>query len=77
MSALFVCSFHDCSGSAMVGYRIVHWDFSYQFGPLFVSKEGVPWENQPKVTSREWKAFEQWFAELKAEANALSGEEQA
>lgn len=50
-----------------MGYREVHWDFSFLFGPLFVSKDGTPWENQPKASSREWKAFEQWLTELKAE----------
>lgn len=56
-----------------MGHRMVHWDFSWMFGPLFVSEKGVPWENQPKTTSREWKAFEHWFAELKAERSAVNG----
>lgn len=72
MGELHVCSFHDCSGSAMVGHRVVHWDFSYQFGPLFVSGEGVPWKNQPKSNSREWRAFETWFTELQAERAAMN-----
>ncbi len=60
----------------MVGHRVVHWDFSYRFGPLFVSENGIPWKNQPKVTSREWKAFEQWLAELKEEASHTEPKEE-
>lgn len=61
VTQLHVCSFHDASGSAIVAGRVVRWDFSVMFGPLFVSASGVPLKNQPSVTSREWAAFEAWL----------------
>ena len=58
-----LCSFHTASGRSEDGkYR---WDFSSQFGPLFVSKKGVPLKNQPGEHHPAWTAFERWYKQWK------------
>jgi hypothetical protein len=55
-----ICSFYRASGSAFIGGKQWNWDFSEQFGPLFVRKDGTPIINQ-EVPKPVWKAFEDWY----------------
>lgn len=66
-----LCRFHDASGSAIVKGRQWQWDFSYQFGPLFLDTEGEPLQKQPGPRAAVWKVFEQWLKELQEERRAL------
>lgn len=55
---------HICTSTTVAdieqdGYRF---DFSEQFGPLFLTKKGEPLKNQPMPKSRAWKAFDKWYA---------------
>jgi hypothetical protein len=42
------------------------WEFSEQFGPTFLGKNGDPLKNQPVETSPAWKEFNKWLEEYRA-----------
>jgi len=70
---IHLCSFHDVSGFGKTDKgRIVHWDFSDRFGPLFLDgPSGEPLKRQPGPRSKSFKVFEEWHKELRQEQLAM------
>jgi hypothetical protein len=63
---LRICSFYNAEGSAKIGNRTWRWEFSDQFGPLFVDDRGVPLKDQ-QLSERHpvWRHFEAWLAKYR------------
>jgi hypothetical protein len=58
-----ICSFHDADGRGTdINGRTWRWEFSRQFGPLFVNPQGKPLKAQPAENSPAWGAFNKWYA---------------
>lgn len=64
-----ICSFTTVANVQRGRYRF---DFSEMFGPLFLSKRGVPLENQPQPGSAAWVAFDDWYRERGASQRRLT-----
>jgi hypothetical protein len=61
-----ICSFHDASGEGVdINGRMWRWDFSRQFGPLWIDHRGNPLKVQPAETSPAWSVFNRWYEEWK------------
>lgn len=62
MHSVHICCFAEAEGRATVRGKEWRWEFSKEFGPIFLRKNGEPLTNQP-VSSRHpvWKAFEDWY----------------
>lgn len=41
--------------------RMVNFEFSPMFGPLFTNAEGEPLKRQPGIRSAAWAVFNEWF----------------
>jgi hypothetical protein len=55
------CSFSEATivGLDRLG-RTVRFEFSEQFGPLFLRANGEPLQKQPHPRSAAWAVFEEW-----------------
>jgi len=70
-----LCNYcRQCSHSSFLGSgcdetgHLWRWDFSPQFGPLFLRKDGEPLAHQPEGADHPaWGAFEKWLEEWKKE----------
>lgn len=64
VGAAIVCSYADATGEGVVGGKTWRWEYSERFGPLFIGKNGMPLENQPKSERHPgWEAFYDWHEE--------------
>jgi hypothetical protein len=62
-----VCSFHDAEGEGVdINGRTWRWEFSRQFGPTFLDKDGDPLRVQPAEKSPAWRVFNRWYDEWRA-----------
>lgn len=60
-----ICSCTDATGSGTVNGKKFQWDFSEQFGPLFLTSKGVPMRTQP-LNGPAWRAFNAWYPGYRA-----------
>lgn len=60
-----LCYFGEAIGEGVdINGRMWRWEFSKQFGPVFVDKtHGDPLYVQPAENSPAWPVFELWLAE--------------
>lgn len=62
MYGIRICSFHETDGEGVdVNGRTWRWEFSSQFGPLFVDTRGNPIKIQPPEKSPAWPVFQCWY----------------
>lgn len=64
---LHICTFttHTAEGMDRNG-RLWRWDFSPEFGPLFLDHKGVPLKVQPIAEKHPaWVPFNEWHATIK------------
>ena len=60
MGRCFIDAWHAASGSTCHKGRTWRWDYSMQFGPLFVAKDGRTLKNQ-NPPAGVWKNFYAWL----------------
>lgn len=70
MYGVRICCFNTSSGEGVDrNGRTWRWDFSPQFGPVFIDKHGRPLKAQPVSENHVvWPVFNAWYAKLKQDA---------
>lgn len=59
--SMIVCNFFDAEGEIKVDGRIMRFEFSKFFGPIWLNKDGTEKKNQ-NVSNRVWNAwYRQWY----------------
>lgn len=67
MYGVRICSFHEADGEGVdINGRKWRWEFSSQFGPLFVDPRGNPLKVQPGEKSPAWPVFNRWLDQRRA-----------